>query len=386
MQLSKAISGNIVSLAQAQNTYKQNVVAVNMVISSVLQSKLPALHQPPPDWNLFVDSYVKANTHALDWVNNVMARLLSVPDEVQSYNHIITTLLKDANSQATKLVSNPKDKNALEILHNDLDGITAQLSIVTTFISGSLSKIRNFKDNIPQMAKELQTIADKSTADAKADEKKIKELKKDIENLNADIANLADAIVALGIADVAAITLGSIATIAAFPEGLVAWLFCGPAVAVATTFIVLDAIKISQDKAEIDSKKSEMDQLTADVSTLHLLTQNYNKLATSTKALEENLKAILKEWLLLENSVNSAINDIKASIKDTEKADFEAVQKDINQAIAEWNEAYRQAGALHLDLKANDAPLKVGMSQDEVKNALAKGKSMDIIEYYNKVA
>ncbi|MDG1937392.1 MAG: hypothetical protein P8J42_02105 [Pseudomonadales bacterium] len=33
----------------------------------------------------------------------------------------------------------------------------------------------------------------------------------------------------------------------------------------------------------------------------------------------------------------------------------------------------------------NDAPLTVGMSEADVKAATAKGKTTDIIEYYNQV-
>ncbi|WP_319760915.1 hypothetical protein [Maridesulfovibrio sp.] len=386
MKLSQAINGNVVALAQSQKTYKQNVVAVNMVISSILQSKLPALNQYPADWKAFTDSYKEACCYALDWTNSVLARLLCIPDETLSYNDIITMLLNDANTQANNLVKNPQDNTALKMLNNDLKGIQAQLKIVTTFISQAVKKVKTFGDNIPQMASKLQTIADKATADEKVDQKKIDDLKKEIDNLNSDIDSLSASIVALGIADAAAITLGTIATIAAFPEGALAWLFCGPAVAAATVYIALDATKIKEDKANIESKGKQMDQVTADVATLHIIAQNFNRLATSTTAIEDNLKAILKEWQQLEDDVTAAVNDISEAVTEVKKVDFGEVQKDINDAIKEWKEACTQAGALRIEVKANDAPLKIGMSQEEVKDALAKGKSIDIIEYFNKVA
>lgn len=54
MLLSHAIQKNVVSLAQAQNTYKENVIAVNILVTSVLTSSLPTLNNNPPDWQEFV--------------------------------------------------------------------------------------------------------------------------------------------------------------------------------------------------------------------------------------------------------------------------------------------------------------------------------------------
>ncbi|MGB2272477.1 MAG: hypothetical protein ACPH15_05595, partial [Pseudomonadales bacterium] len=98
-----------------------------------------------------------------------------------------------------------------------------------------------------------------------------------------------------------------------------------------------------------------------------------------------NLKAILAEWQVLENDVNLAITDIKDAITDTSTADFGKVALDLDDAIAEWAATYKQAGDLNITLNVNDAPLTVGMSEADVKAATAKGKTTDIIEYYNQV-
>ena len=96
MALAHAISKNSLSLGVAQTSYKENVVAVNTLVTSVLSSSLPTLNTNPPDWKDFTAAFEAADAGALTWVNNVMARLLNVPDEVQSYNATITQLLADA--------------------------------------------------------------------------------------------------------------------------------------------------------------------------------------------------------------------------------------------------------------------------------------------------
>ena len=84
MALAKAIQKNALSLAVKQTSYKQNVVAVNTLVTSVLSSSLPTLNQNPPDWKQFQSAFEAADAGALTWVNNVMARLLNVPEGVAS--------------------------------------------------------------------------------------------------------------------------------------------------------------------------------------------------------------------------------------------------------------------------------------------------------------
>ncbi len=385
MALAQAFSKNALSLAVAQTSYKQNVVAVNTLINSVLSSNLPTLNQTPPDWDQFVSEYEKANSQSLDWVNNVMARLLDVPDNVRNYNDSITQPLANAKMQAEALAKNPDDKGALAALNADLTNLSSQLGLIVTFISGALTSLQNFKDVLPSIATELQTIADDSTKAAKADQAQIDKLNKDIDNLHDEIKSLTNALIGLGIADGVAITLGVVATIAAFPVGALTWLVLGPAIAVATTYIVLDAEKIKADKALIEQDEKEIKGLTADVSTLHILSKNFAAMSSQTVAIEDNLQAILAEWQTLESDVNDAVTDIRTAVADTSSADFNGVVSELADAATEWEAAYKQAGALHLDLNVNNATLQVGMSEDEIKTATAAAQTTGIIEYFNQV-
>lgn len=386
MLLSQAIRKSAFTLAQKQDTYKQDVVAVNTVITSVFNSKLPTLNQLPPDWNEFVSAYVKANEDALGWVNNVMSRLLDVPDDVRSYNSVISMLLQDAKSQATILVDDPSDEMALLVMNNDFDRLISQFGRVTTFISGAITNIRNFEDVLPDMAFQLQTIAEKSAKDAKADQEQIDQLKKDIISLLNEIKSLYAEIVAMGIVDGVSITLGSVALIVAWPIGAFAWLFAGPAIIVASTVIALDAAKIKADKKKIEADLEQIVGITADVATLQLLADNYARLAEQSKEIETNLQALLAEWQILENDVVAAVTDIRTATSDAKSANFKAVLNDIDDAIVEWNAAYDQAGDLHLDLNANTCNLELGMSSREVEEAIKGGKTVDIIDYYNQLA
>ncbi|AWF81804.1 hypothetical protein BTJ40_13750 [Microbulbifer sp. A4B17] len=146
--------------------------------------------------------------------------------------------------------------------------------------------------------------------DSQADEQKIADLKQDIKNLQADIKSLAASIVALDIADATAISLGTVASIVASPEGLLTWFVMGP----------VAAAKIVADQKSIQDQQAEMDLITTDVSTLQILSQSFGQLAEETQQVEDNLQAVLQERQRIESDVSDTISDIQTAISDEEGA------------------------------------------------------------------
>lgn len=383
--LTLAIRKNMPTLAQATSDYQTNVVTVNTYINNVLSSSLPVVTPQPKDWQQYVTAWEQASSDALVWVNQCMARLLSVPQDVQSYNPIISALMTDAINQTNILIKNPNDKAALAALTNDLTQIPTQLYIVETFITGAIQALQNFQDVLPDMAAQLQTISNLAAADNQADQKQIQALQQQINQLQSDINSLTAAIIGLGIADAAAITLGLIASIAAFPVGLVTWFVLGPAVAVATTYIVLDAKQIQADKAAIDQAQSQMSQLTNACAVLATLTTQFSNLATQSQTIQTALQAVLAAWQTMAGDITAAITDAQKAMTDKTASNFQAVLNDLQGAQTEWQATEAQAASMVLNLQVNNANLQVGMSQSAVASALQGGKVVPLIQYFNSV-
>lgn len=386
MALHLAFSKRTQALADAQTAYKQSVIFVNTEATGVYSSQLGVLRTLPPDWQDFVTAHENAQADALDWINNVMARLLTVPASVQNYNGTISAALQDAKLQAQALIANPGNAGAKSALISDLNLLKGQVSLVLAFVGSTLTALQGYQNKVPDMAKQLKAIADKSSAAANADQKKINELNAAIDQLKADIKSLTAAIVALSIADGIAITLGVVATIAAWPVGALVWVVLGPAVAVATTYIALDAVKIKNDKALIESKQNEITGITQDVAVLQGMAKQYGDFASQTADVQSNLENVLAEWQTLDNEVTSAVNDILAAIADQQAPNYQAVANDLDQAIAAWTAAYNQAGSLHIDINVNNAQLSPGMSEQAVQTALAGGQTTDLVTYFNQAA
>lgn len=293
--------------------------------------------------------------------------------------------MADAKSQAQTLETDPTNKTALQTLNTDLNNVSNTLNLVVTFISGALTAIKNFKDELPTLATNLQTIADKSAKDASADQAQIDKLNQDIDSLKAEIKSLTASIVALAVVDGIALTLGIVATIAAFPEGALVWFVLGPAVIAATAVIAIDGVKITADKKLIESDEQQITGLTADVAALQVLSKNFASMSAEATDIETNLQAILAEWQTLESDVNAAVSDIVEAVSDASSANFTAVVSELDDAMTQWAAAYKQSGDLHLELNVNSAQLQVGMTQDQILAATGAAPTVDIIKYYNQI-
>lgn len=387
MSLALVIKQRGSAYAAAQKKYKESVVFVNTQMTAVLSSQLPAVTVVPPDWNTYTTAYTQAQGDALDWVNTVLARLLSVPQEVQTYDGAVVAALQDAIAQADKLIKNPSDQLALANLKADLTTVLGTLNLVTVFIAGAVKNIQNFNNKLPDLARQLQLIANNATKDAGADEAQIAQLTKDVAAWQVEVNNLIGAIVGLGIVDAAAIGLATLATFAAWPEGLVAWIFAGPVIAIATYYITIDGIAITNLKGKIAQTTNQMNNLTASVATLHLLAQQFGDLATKTVAVEADAKAVLATWQAFEGDIKAAIGQINAAITNEGSSDFGAIKTEVTDALAEWKTVYAQAGNLVLNLGVKQGvQLTVGMTPAQVKAASDNATSIDVVTYYNELA
>lgn len=99
--------------------------------------------------------------------------------------------------------------------------------------------------------------------------------------------------------------MGSVATIAAWPFGLVSWLVLGPAIFVASTFIVLDSIEIYNDKKKIEAAQGDVNDLESSIVVLDNLAIQFEEMSNNVSLLESHAQAVLNEWLLLEQDTKT---------------------------------------------------------------------------------
>ncbi|WP_205417425.1 hypothetical protein [Trinickia diaoshuihuensis] len=384
--LAQAIAKGLPSFVDANMNYLQNVCIVNTYVNNVMSSTLPVVPVQPKDWDKYVSAWEQADGIALQWVNTCMARLLQVPQEVQGYNGAITNLLQDAITQTNALIVNPNNQAAKIALNQDLTALPQQLQVVESFISGAITALQGFQDQLPTMAAQLTQLSNLAIADNQADQRQIQRLQQDIEQLQNDIDSRTSTIIGLAIADGAILTLGVVSSIVFFPAGLLTWFVLGPAVAVATTVIALDAEQIKADKALIGQDQSQMNELTASCAVLAIMSTTYTTFANQSEQIQAALQAVLAEWQALSSDIATSITDIQTAVNDECNNNYQAVLTDLNGAAEEWEAADTQAASLVLTLNVNNAQLQIGMSQNQVQSALAGGQTYDVITYFNQIA
>lgn len=278
----------------------------------------------------------------------------------------------------------PKANFVRDILISDLELLQGQFEMISIMLETTVDSITVFKNRIPEIAKELRHIVDLSKESVGVDRNKIDKLNKEIQQLNDDIKKLSLEIAGLAITDGIAVILGSVAAIAAWPFGLVSWLVLGPAIFVASTFIVLDSIEIYNDKKKIEAAQGDVNDLESSIVVLDNLAIQFEEMSNNVSLLESHAQAVLNEWLLLEQDTKDALEAIKASLNNTDNDNFQTVCEDLENAQTEWNNVYMQASLLNIDIYINDAQLEAGMSQSEIESATQNGKTVTIFEYYNR--
>jgi len=386
MVISAAVRNNIVSLSSGCTQYKTNVILVSQYVSGVMNTGLPVLLNPVPDWNTYETAYVAAKSSAMAWVNTVLEKLNTVPNTIVGYNDAVHTLFDNAIQNANTLIANPTDPSARMFLLNDINSAISNMNFFESQIAGVITTLQSFKESLPQQASNLQAIANAATKDQRADQDQISALSQKIDEANAEIKSLTAAIVGLAIADGVAIVLGVVAVAVAGPIGMVTWIFLGAAVAVASIYIAIDATKIKALKDQIEAYQKSMSSFTADVAALTNTAKVFKQFADQAQAIEDNLQQILDAWSALKAELTVVQNELHTASSDYTQEKWQSVKTDFENALADWNTFVASVGQLDITVQGNTAKLQLGMSSAEVQAAMAAGQTTDFITYINQAA
>lgn len=386
MVISAAVRNNIVSLSSGCTQYKTNVILVSQYVSGVMNTSLPVLLNPVPDWNTYETAYVAAKSSAMAWVNTVLEKLNTVPNTIVGYNDAVHTLFGNAIQNANTLIANPTDPSARMFLLNDINSAISNMNFFESQIAGVITTLQSFKESLPQQASNLQAIANAATKDQRADQDQISALSQKIDEANAEIKSLTAAIVGLAIVDGVAIVLGVVAVAVAGPIGMITWIFLGAAVAVASIYIAIDATKIKALKDQIEAYQKSMSSFTADVAALTNTANIFKQFADQAQAIEDNLQQILDAWSTLKAELTVVQNELHTASSDYTQEKWQSVKTDFENALADWNTFVASVGQLDITVQGNTAKLQLGMSSAEVQAAMTAGQTTDFITYINQAA
>lgn len=156
--------------------------------------------------------------------------------------------------------------------------------------------------------------------------------------------------------------------------------------AAATTFIVLDSIKICKDQNQIKADQNQINEYTQDATLLKGFSSTFKSLSCEAIDIQSNLQQITDEWTALENSIQFVIDDLLKAKSGMSSEDWNNVKNVFEVASEDWDKMIKLLGPLNIQINANDAQIKLGMMENEVKEAMENGKQMSFLEFIRQVS
>lgn len=372
-------------ILDSTSTYKQNLVAINTYAVGVSMTTLPSLQYPPSNYGDFQNAYIQAQSQMVTFMNKVVAHLLAAPDSIDGSTTSIQSYLNTASQEALALQQDPSDYGTRTSLLNHLQLLLSAVQQPQTVVSGLVTGIQTLKNNLPDYAQQLTSIANQATQDQNVDAQKVQSLNTQITNLNADVQKLSKEI-AEAQSSVKKLTIGGIGvSFLGLVGGLLQWLWLSPAVKKAEQTIGLDSAAITNDKSQIGSLTAEMNGYTQDAASLSTTSTNFTNLANEASNLAANVQQVLAAWQAIAGDIQKVIDDVNSATTDTNTNLFASVADDLANAAQDWATTDKDALALKVDINVNSAGLQLGWSSDAVSQALTGGSEIPVIQYINSL-
>lgn len=368
-----------------QTDYVEKLIEINQFMIGILKSEIPAIYPVPAHMCEYAEQLKIAQASALTWNSTINAHLLSVPknciENLNDLKDLFEKAICDVKSLQEDLTSEYVKKQLTNKIGQSKNGIENMIEEVQTLIN----KLKSFHSDMPAQAKALEQIASLMSEDSKTDVKKVKDLQDAIQNMNDEIKSLTGAIVGLGIADGAAFVLSGLALLAG-PIGMLTWIFTGAAIAVATTVIVLNSIKISNLNETIHNKENEAGEYNTAIATLNEQANMYKDLANQILSLQESLSFMISEWRKIITGLDEIESEILTASNDYDKEDWESVGTDFEQAKQKCEAIIEPIKKLDIsNLQGTDAKIEIGMTEEEIKRAMENAKTESIVDYIRKI-
>lgn len=364
-----------------KESYTKNFLAVCQYVAAVNKSGLPALVNPVPAWEEFSTLLVEAKAATLEWTNSVAVNLQSLPHSILRKNGEMTKLFDEAIQLCEKLIENPRSSR-IEELHDTIDDLLRNIESINSRLTDLLSLLEDYHDSLPVQAEKLQNLADKSLMAKEVDEKKVKELKLLVTKAKAEISSLSAAIAGMSVAIAASILISVVAVATAGPVGCLSFVFTGIVIGTSIAYIVMDAKKIEALKDQISQTQNSMDDYTADAAALQLLADGFNDLAKQAADMEGSVKFIVRAWEAMRNDLQVINSEVKHAQDLWAEQEWAAMKQDFEEAAILWKQFIEKAGLYDLDnVKACNCNLELGMSEEDVKAAVEKNGTIDLIDY-----
>lgn len=374
--------------------YKQELYLIINYAAQMKAYQLPILHDSST-WPGGNDAYQQANLTWADMTGKLQAWALSTLKNVtelpatllQNSSQVVVPTLNGAISICQLLIQDPGNITAKNSLMTDLHLLSINFTQFSAMTQPLIDSLEGQATVFDQDAQTMQTIADQALQTVGTDQKKINDLNKMISDLQNDIKSRSAAIAGGVFVTIAGIVIGVVAIVLAPATGGVSLALLVPAgliIAGGVAIIALNAIAIQNDKTAIDQLNTQITNYGADILLLQSMASTLNGFASQVDTLKNALGAIVQPWQSAEDYFISTINTL-SSIENATSSDWQQINNELQDILVNWNSLMNNVSQLQMSAQVSSAKLTVGMSENDVQQALNAAPKVDLIQYLTTV-
>lgn len=374
--------------------YKQELYLIINYIAQVKAFQLPILHDSST-WPGGTDAYQRANLTWADmtgklhgWAMSTLVNVTALPGTlVKNSSQVVVPTLNAAISICQLLIQDPGNTIAKNSLMSDLDVLSISFTQFSAMTQPLIDSLEGQATVFDQDAQTMQVIADQALETVGTDQQTIQDLNKQISELQNDIKSRAVAIAGGSIATVGGIVIGIVGIVLSPATGGVSLTLLVPAgllIGGGVAIIALNAIEIQNDKTRIDQLNTQINNYQADIVLLQSMASTLNGFASQVDTLKNPLSVIVKPWQSAEDYFISTINTLN-SIKNATSSDWQQINNELQEILVNWNSFMNNVSQLNMSAEVSSAKLAVGMSENDIKQALDNAPKVDLIHYLTTV-
>ena len=394
-RFSHLVAGENENNGDIAQKYMMSYINVSQWVKTVLTKKLGdfQLNSFPADWNDFGETLAHAQSRTLVWTDKVLKNLQAVPDELQGLCGDLSLLFKAMETTCGKLVDNPNDAILRKHFCRDADNACQFIDEKVDLVDFLINRIKEFSSEIEPIGNDLVKIAEMALNDKNVDSQRVSMLNQQVADIKRKIADQSEKLLILGIGEALVLGSGIVLTVVGFVSGgplggiSVGFFVCVGAMILAVP-IVLDVIGLVQSLATLNEECKLLKGYEADVMQFQDMADDFKALSEQTFAITSDLDYISGIWKAIAADLKEESDKIKKGEEEEKEKKIHTADdwRNINAGLADmrtWFENFgKKINGLRLDsIEGAVTQLSIGMTPDEVKEAIEKAQKQELIRY-----
>lgn len=333
--------------------YRKNIADINAYTLAIQKLNI-TVYGETPDWYTkdFKEKFVNSKVHAQSWLNNIMSRLLELPETIVDYDDFYQLYSGEIVDYCNMMLKDPK-KDLSDKVIKDIESLKKSVTERKALIANLEKEIDTYISTLDVDKKFFDQTFESACATKKVDEEKLKKFKQHKKELEDEIKHLQDVVTGTGIAGGVLLAVAPIGFYCG-PVGIVIGIFVtAAALALLITAIVESSI-CSQKQTELTICVQQMDETTKTVQSLDAFCTGLNQVIGVAKKAKSAAQTIRGYWNELERELEQLITDLQDGEQHVQKKLYKELINEITTTNEEWKKIVDTAkvyAELNMDIK-----------------------------------